>query len=156
MSVNWVINPCRRFQEPLALLAAGLCDELEKLLVEKHLESCASCRNELQALAGVTARMAGLKAEGATVRPSEGLYARWSEQILGRRGESGRRIAVQFRWPAWGLGFAVSLLVVLGLDYWHGRAAGKDPLENASVVRETLAMFPNQVRAIEQDDRRRS
>jgi hypothetical protein len=61
---------------------------------------------------------------------------------------------------AWGAGIALTCLV-LGfasgfLSPWHGRKPGvlaMDVLANAKMIRETMALFPNQVRAIVQDDR---
>ena len=58
---------------------------------------------------------------------------------------------------AWGGGLAfVCLLAGFALGRWHGRGeisagTGSDVLADAKIVGETLAMFPNRVRAIEQD-----
>jgi hypothetical protein len=48
-------------------------------------------------------------------------------------------------------------LIAFAIGNWRGQAtkemaASTDILTNAKVVRETLAMFPNQVRAITQDE----
>lgn len=60
-----------------------------------------------------------------------------------------------WRWRlAWGLGFALCLLLAFAAGHWHGRAAAnQDALANAKLIRETLALFPHRVRAIVQDER---
>jgi len=62
-------------------------------------------------------------------------------------------------WPglAWGAGLAACLVIAFAAGHWRGRvemesAAAKDPLANLKLIRETLAMFPNHVRAIVQDE----
>jgi hypothetical protein len=56
---------------------------------------------------------------------------------------------------AWALAMVTCLVVAgfLGYRHWH---AEQDPglkmLQNAKLIRETLALFPNQVRAIVQDE----
>jgi len=55
---------------------------------------------------------------------------------------------------AWALGAATCLLLAFALGHWRGQteaASSTDILANAKVVRDTLAMFPNQVRAITED-----
>jgi hypothetical protein len=57
---------------------------------------------------------------------------------------------------AWGLGLAACVFVAFSIGHWRGRmeataALPQDVLANAKVVSETLAMFPNQVRAITED-----
>jgi hypothetical protein len=55
---------------------------------------------------------------------------------------------------AWGLATAVCVAVAFAVGLWHGRmeaTTSGDVLANVKVVRETLAMFPNRVRAITED-----
>lgn len=55
---------------------------------------------------------------------------------------------------AWGIGLAMACLAIaFSIGYWRGQASSPDVLQNAKVIRETLAMFPNRVRAIVQDER---
>src|SRR5882724_8693653 len=57
---------------------------------------------------------------------------------------------------AWGFATAICILAAFAIGHWRGRTEMKTPtdvLANAKVVRETLAMFPNQVRAIVEDER---
>lgn len=56
--------------------------------------------------------------------------------------------------PRWAWAMATALCVVLAFiaGHWHGQHAAEDTLASAKVVRETLAMFPNRVRAIVQDE----
>lgn len=57
---------------------------------------------------------------------------------------------------AWGFAAAICILAALAVGHWRGRMemktiSSKDVLANAKLVHETLAMFPNQVRAIVED-----
>ena len=59
---------------------------------------------------------------------------------------------------AWGLAVAICIVIAFAAGHWRGRMETKtvpasDVLTNGKLVRETLAMFPNQVRAILQDER---
>jgi hypothetical protein len=57
---------------------------------------------------------------------------------------------------AWGFATAICILAAFAISHWRGQTEAKastDILANAKVVDETLAMFPNQVRAIVQDER---
>lgn len=54
---------------------------------------------------------------------------------------------------AWGLAFAACILTAFVVVHWHGRVeAGKDVLANSELIQQTLAMFPNRVRAIVRDE----
>jgi hypothetical protein len=61
-----------------------------------------------------------------------------------------------FRRPsrlAWGLAATICLFIAFTAGHWHGRmAADQDVLANARLIQETLAMFPNRLRAIVQDE----
>jgi hypothetical protein len=160
MNVNWLLNPCRRHQETLALLAADLCSPPDKLRVEEHLRSCAACRAHYQELTAVTSRIFRLKTETPLVGPGDALRARWTCQILGGEPSSERAqpaageglFSLRRPWLGWGLAAAACVLLTFGLGYWHDRPALNDPLANRDVMRETLAMFPHRVRAIVEDD----
>jgi hypothetical protein len=56
---------------------------------------------------------------------------------------------------AWAFGMAACIFVAFIIGHWRGKmeatAQPQDLLANAKLVRETLAMFPNQVRAITED-----
>ena len=61
---------------------------------------------------------------------------------------------------AWGFAAAICMLMAFAIGHWRGQmetktaaAASSDILENAKFIRETLAMFPNQIRAIVKDKR---
>jgi hypothetical protein len=55
---------------------------------------------------------------------------------------------------AWGFAFAACILMAFVAGRWHGRSeANNDVLANAKLIQETLAMFPNRVRAIVRDER---
>ena len=58
---------------------------------------------------------------------------------------------------AWAFGLAAGVVIAFAIGHWSGRmetknlAAG-DSLANLKLIRETMAMFPNRVRAIVQDE----
>ena len=55
----------------------------------------------------------------------------------------------------WGFAATILILAAFGLGHWRGRvevAGSSGILENGKLIRETLALFPNQVRAIVQDE----
>ncbi|HTV39600.1 MAG TPA: hypothetical protein VMF08_03420 [Candidatus Sulfotelmatobacter sp.] len=59
-----------------------------------------------------------------------------------------------FSWLAWGLGTAMCIVLAFIAGHWRGRMEASRPqdiLANPKLVHETLAMFPNQVRAIVED-----
>jgi hypothetical protein len=57
---------------------------------------------------------------------------------------------------AWGFATAICILAAFAIGHWRGHRetqASTDVLADAKLVHETLAMFPNQVRAIMEDER---
>jgi hypothetical protein len=57
---------------------------------------------------------------------------------------------------SWGLATAACVVLAFAIGHRRGQSevvAGKDVLANARLVQETLALFPNRVRAIVQDER---
>ena len=61
------------------------------------------------------------------------------------------------RW-GWALAVATCVVVAFAIGHWHGQVdtrpgSGNDRLANIKIIRETLAMFPNRVRAIVSDER---
>jgi hypothetical protein len=57
---------------------------------------------------------------------------------------------------AWGLATAICVLIAFAIGHWRGQmetktVAANDILQNPKLISETLALFPNQVRAIVQD-----
>ena len=58
---------------------------------------------------------------------------------------------------AWACGLAACAIIAFAAGLWRGRMetgpiAAADPLASIKLISETLAMFPNQVRAIVQDE----
>lgn len=56
---------------------------------------------------------------------------------------------------AWGLATAACVVLAFGLGHWRGHmeaAAPDNLLANTKLIHETMALFPNQVRAIVQDE----
>ncbi len=68
----------------------------------------------------------------------------------------GRSRRVERRWfprLAWGLVATACILMAFAIGHWRGRVeikttAANDIMQNGKLIRETLAMFPNRVRAI--------
>ena len=75
------------------------------------------------------------------------------------RNDSPARASRSFsRHLTWGFGLAACVVIAFAIGHWSGRMdAGAipatDSLASTKFVRETLAMFPNRVRAIVQDER---
>lgn len=57
---------------------------------------------------------------------------------------------------AWGLAAATCVAMAFAMGHWRGTTeakAGKDVLADTKLIQETLALFPNRVRAIVKDER---
>jgi len=100
-----------------------------------------------------------LKKARTPERPEE-FWAEFPQQVargLNReRTENFRPRRNWFPRLAWGFATAICILAAVAIGHWRGQVETKtstDVLADAKVVRETLAMFPNQVRAIVQDER---
>jgi hypothetical protein len=48
---------------------------------------------------------------------------------------------------------AICLATVVAVGHWRGGSSSPDVLQSTKLIRETLAMFPNRVRAIVEDER---
>jgi hypothetical protein len=79
-----------------------------------------------------------------------------SREVLARLRREPKLLRTRPRWfpqLAWGFATAVACLaIVFVTGHWHGETSFKDSLQSAKLIRETLAMFPNRVRAITQDE----
>jgi hypothetical protein len=53
---------------------------------------------------------------------------------------------------AWTFGLAACVVIAFAASHWRWPVGSKDALADVKVVRETLAMFPNRLRAIMQDE----
>src|ERR1700734_3149072 len=98
-----------------------------------------------------------LKKARTPERPEE-FWQEFPQQVVRglnqARTESDRAERNRFPRLAWGFATAICILAAFAVGHWRGQVetkASTDILTNAKVVRETLAMFPNQVRAIVQD-----
>jgi hypothetical protein len=47
---------------------------------------------------------------------------------------------------------AACLVITFAIGHWRGQASSQDVLQSPKLIRETMAMFPNRVRAIVQDE----
>ena len=82
--------------------------------------------------------------------------ARISRKLNRERTENFRPERNWFPRLAWGLATAICILAAFAVGHWRGQTetrASTGVLANAKVIREMLAMFPNRVRAITQDER---
>lgn len=72
---------------------------------------------------------------------------------LRRDSRTGRPSAWRRLQLSWGFALATAaVLLAFTLGYWRGQAPGPDVLQDAKFLRETLALFPHQVRAIVKDE----
>jgi hypothetical protein len=76
-----------------------------------------------------------------------------------KRNDLPNRAARNFSPPlAWAFGLAAFVVIALTIGHWSGRMEtgtipATDSLTSTKLIRETLALFPNRVRAIVQDER---
>jgi len=100
-----------------------------------------------------------LKAAQAPVRPDE-YWAEFPQRVAAGLRRTPVVVRGERRWLprlAWGLATAAACLIIgFGVGHWRGRtetASSNGLLQNVKLIRETMAMFPNRVRAIVQDER---
>ena len=92
--------------------------------------------------------------------PEESL-AMFPRRIVARlkRNDLPHRVARNFSPQlAWACGLAACVVIALAISHWPGRmetgtTPENDSLASLKLIRETLALFPNRVRAIVQDER---
>ena len=100
-----------------------------------------------------------LKAAQTPARPDE-YWAEFPQRVAAGVRRAPVAVRDERRWLprlAWGLATAAACLIIgFGVGHWRGRtetASSNGLLENVKLIRETMAMFPNRVRAIVQDER---
>src|ERR1035438_10786731 len=92
--------------------------------------------------------------------PEESL-AMFPRRIVARlkRNDLPNHAARNFSPPlAWAFGLAACVIIAFAIGHWPGRmetgtTSETDSLASLKLIRETLALFPNRVRAIVQDER---
>ena len=89
MNMNCFVNHCRREQQGIALLIAGVTSAKERERAERHLANCAACRAYYQELQTVLEDLARLKRQAVPVVPAQ-LRAQWQEEISDNARETGR------------------------------------------------------------------
>jgi len=105
------MNVHEQFAEDLALHALGCLEGDERMALENHLEECASCRRELEALRGDAALLA-LTTSGP--RPPARARVRLMERIAKEPGTQPVRQHSQ-RWTVFGWAAAAAMLVVVAV-----------------------------------------
>ena len=94
-----------------------------------------------------------------TPQPTKEFWEEFPQQVVRQlnRVRTGNHRVERNWFPrlAWGFATAICILAAFAIGHWRGRVeteTSSDVLANAKVVDETLAMFPNRVRAIIQDE----
>lgn len=118
-----------QFAEDLALHALGCLEGDEKMALEKHLEECAFCRRELEALRGDAALLA-LTTSGP--RPPARAKVRLMDAIAKEPGTQPVRQRSQW-WGAFGWAAAAAMLVVVAI-VWNQNAQLKKTLEQGETL----------------------
>ncbi len=111
-----------QFADDLALLALGDLHGDERAALEKHLDTCADCRRELELLRGDMALLA-LSAEGP--RPPQRSRKRLMEAVR----QEPRKVAVQHRRTSWmpvPWLAAAALAIVVGFLWIQNQALKRD------------------------------
>lgn len=108
----------QQFAEDLALYSLGTLPSEERAALEKHLEECRDCRNELQQLQGDMALLA-LSAGGP--KPPQ----RARQRLMSAVAREPRRQAVQQRsWWAAVVPYSIAVVMVLvAVFFWHENEA---------------------------------
>ena len=125
-----------QFAEDLALLAMGSLEGDERMTLEKHLEGCSACRQELEALRGDTALFA-LSTSG----PQPPLRAKQRLMSAIEAESRSRTVGVskQRRFPWWApLGWATAAAMALGV-FWFWRQSDHLASEMARMQQESSA-----------------
>jgi len=98
-----------------------------------------------------------LKKAQAPTRPDE-FWERFPRQIASRLNQpQAKTVRQEQNWfprLAWGLATAICILAAFAIGHWRGRVetvSPEDVLQSTKLIRETLAVFPNRVRAITWD-----
>jgi len=107
-----------QFAEDLALYALGELGGEERAPLERHLEDCAGCRRELEALRGDMSLLA-LSTGGA--KPP----ARSRQRLVDAIAREPRQVAVPRRRPWWALvpSFAAAVMAVVVVFFWRENLA---------------------------------
>jgi anti-sigma factor RsiW len=75
--VTWFWNSCRRNEQSVSLLVAGVCPEEERARVEKHLAQCPQCKARYEREGAVAATLRSCVAVAALSEPPVTLRKRW-------------------------------------------------------------------------------
>ena len=103
------------WSELAAAFALGALDPAERIEFERHLETCASCRAEVQSFREVAGRLA-YTAPASTPSPA------LKDRVL-RTAREVRPIAARRRGVLpWAAAAAAAIAVVAGYGYWRARA----------------------------------
>ena len=114
-----------QFAEDLALYALGSLEGDAVVPLERHLEECAACRQELARLEGDMALLAL-----TTAGPSPPQRARQRLlKAIGREPRSLRTVLTRRRWWTLAPVFAALVLAVFGILLWRENARQRDRIE---------------------------
>jgi anti-sigma-K factor RskA len=137
------MNGHQQFAEDLALYALGALEANDRVMLEKHLEDCASCRRELEALRGDMALLA-LSAGGA--RPP----ARSRQRLMTAIAAEPRRTIQRRRTHWWALmpSLAAAAMAVIAVFFWMKNSDLKEELADLEKVVSTQAFELQRAREI--------
>ncbi len=111
------MNGHEQFADDLALYALGALDGSERAALERHLQECAACRRELEALRGDTALLA-MSASG----PKPPTRAR--QRLMSAIAKEPRKIELPQTVGWWSLvsAFAIFMLASIAVFLWNEKA----------------------------------
>jgi anti-sigma-K factor RskA len=132
-----------QFAEDLALHALGCLEGEEKIALEKHLEGCASCRREFEALRGDAALLA-LTTSGP--RPPARARVRLMEGIAKEPVAQPVRLSSQW-WTAFGWAAAVVMFVVVAV-VWNQNAELKKTVGKGEALNAQQRLELEQARRV--------
>jgi len=129
---------CEKAKEQFADYLVGDIEEAAEAEIRGHIASCASCREELESLSAIWAKLGVLPQE----QPSSRLRAAFYAMLENSKRRPANRLAEfwkefwSFRKPAYGFSFGLALLVIgvgTGIFLVGGTGSGK-----VTVLREEL------------------
>lgn len=121
----------QQFADDLALHALGALARPEREALERHLETCASCRRELEAYRGDAALLAlAATSSHPPLRSRDRLLSAIAHQP---RGRALRTLAVRRPWWTLAPLFATMLLAIFSLLLWRETASLRQRLRNEAL-----------------------
>jgi len=81
MNMKWLLNRCSRNRDKISLLASDRLPEVERAVIELHMEGCARCLRYYREVSALNQRLQEWGKCLPRIEPSEALGVRWIRAI---------------------------------------------------------------------------